>query len=233
MISHCDSHQFCVSSPVGEVDWNIGHKHLKPLRFLCLPLWGKWIEINVRYLNIRGWRCLPLWGKWIEIYIGIHTFRRDGCLPLWGKWIEMSLTNWKRWYWIVSSPVGEVDWNNTKLQATLQAELCLPLWGKWIEINMTEWKNYWTCCVFPCGGSGLKYHSIPNHLTGNSVFPCGGSGLKYFFVIFSVRLHYVSSPVGEVDWNSNNSFSSCSKSCVFPCGGSGLKFDVIECRLKG
>ena len=58
-------------------------------------------------------------------------------------------------------------------------------------------------CVFPCGGSGLKYENDIIKDLDESVFPCGGSGLKY-----------------------NISRPAALLTCVFPCGGSGLKYQL-------
>ncbi len=98
---------------------------------------------------------------------------------------------------------------------------CLPLWGKWIEMPADRRNVRYLQRVFPCGGSGLKYHQRRRKGKGRGVFPCGGSGLKFQAVGFGSRrgsclplwgkwieisvsclrkqLSTVSSPVGEVD----------------------------------
>ena len=53
--------------------------------------------------------CLPLWGKWIEIRKPAMVYVNSLCLPLWGKWIEMNNVEVKCRRKGVSSPVGEVD----------------------------------------------------------------------------------------------------------------------------
>ena len=83
---------------------------------------------------------------------------------------------------MVSSPVGEVDWNTA---------VCITVSG--------------AVCVFPCGGSGLKF-------------------ISHMHLDFMVN---VSSPVGEVDWNEDEDMRSLFHMSVFPCGGSGLKFLCI------
>ena len=123
----------------------------------------------------------------------------------------------------VSSPVGEVDWN-TLLEFSRQigyrvfpcggsglkycggvlekrATRCLPLWGKWIEMPPAPITNRSALCL-PLWGKWIEIQQSERPFSApESVFPCGGSGLKSELAVWSDRALFVSSPVGEVDWN--------------------------------
>ena len=169
---------FAVSSPVGEVDWNIRRQISIQKRGCVFPCGGSGLKFPGIIMYRNGLTCLPLWGKWIEI-------------ALRGR-----LWNWE----IVSSPVGEVDWNvNARANVlpsicvfpcggsglkydfkgiSMREDVCLPLWGKWIEMGLCHILVAWHSSVFPCGGSGLKFCRHVSWLLHWRVFPCGGSGLK-------------------------------------------------------
>ena len=77
---------------------------------LCLPLWGKWIEISAWYFHWSYAPCLPLWGKWIEIEVKRMVERlRKGVFPCGGSGLKSIIHHFRSYRVMVSSPVGEVD----------------------------------------------------------------------------------------------------------------------------
>ena len=110
-----------------------------PFPEVCLPLWGKWIEISCPpVLHILDFCVFPCGGSGLKFRMNTVFRIIQLCLPLWGKWIEISA-----WYF---------HWSYAP---------CLPLWGKWIEIEVKRMVERLRKGVFPCGGSGLK--SIIHH----------------------------------------------------------------------
>ena len=122
-----------VSSPVGEVDWNIISADGKVKAEVSSPV-GE-VDWNFRpsALGAGGVRVFPCGGSGLKFPFPVCGNNCLRCLPRWGKWIEIKKTVDKWCPSVVSSPVGEVDWNAMRQN---------------IEYIGTR--------VFPCGGSGLK-----------------------------------------------------------------------------
>ncbi len=77
---------------------------------MCLPLWGKWIEISSDADSRLFRRCLPLWGKWIEILIHLNNkLPLKRVFPCGGSGLKWQRQRADNGTVKVSSPVGEVD----------------------------------------------------------------------------------------------------------------------------
>ena len=190
-----------VSSPVGEVDWNIDWRKLVRIFPRVFPCGGSGLKCRQHPLRIEVHCVFPCGGSGLK-----YNSRRDHS-P----------------HRKVSSPVGEVDWNLSLPYGRTAPCSCLPLWGKWIEIRELWWSSPLQSRVFPCGGSGLKYHNhtlVPGH---SKCLPLWGKWIEISGRRLWEQEGFVSSPVGEVDWNFRFLFAETTVYGVFPCGGSGLK----------
>ena len=73
------------------------------------PVWGVWIETDLRRLTDTGVMSHPVWGVWIETILA----RLDGLdlksHPVWGVWIETMIVKCYSHIKMVTPRMGCVD----------------------------------------------------------------------------------------------------------------------------
>ena len=126
-------------------------------------------------------------------------------LPVWEEWIEISTSGFSKNLALVSSRMGRVDWNVTKVSTN---SLCPSL--------------------FPYGKSGLKLLCEGSQRGVFQSLPVWEEWIEIFKIASESAHMTVSSRMGRVDWNGHPLLFPPHRHGLFPYGKSGLKSERDE-----